>query len=164
MACFRLFHNNISSCVENNRWASEFFPLSRGVRQGCPLSSYLFLLWEVLLGSAVRNNNEIRGFKFLDTKTKISQYADDTTLIIDVSESSFSISLSLLDTFVLIYGLKVNCEKNEAFWILLHKNWETTISSSKPIIWGKRYGFQHLMTRIFKQEVYGKNKQTSKHP
>ena len=91
-------------------------------------------------------------------------YADDTTLIIDVSESSFSISLSLLDTFVLIYGLKVNCEKTEAFWILLYKNWETTISSSKPIIWGKRYGFQHLMTRIFKQEVYGKNKQTSKHP
>jgi len=84
MACFRLFHNNISSCVENNRWASDFFSLSRGVRQGCPLSSYLFLLCEVLLGSAVRNNNEIRGFKFLDTETKISQYADDTTLIFNI--------------------------------------------------------------------------------
>ena len=99
---------------------------------------FISLLCEVLLGSAVRNKNEIRGFKFLDTETKISQYADNTNLIIDVSKSSFSISLSLLDTFVLIYGLQVNCEKTEAFWILLYKNWETTISSSKPIICGKR--------------------------
>ena len=100
--------------------------------------SYLFLLCEVLLGSAVRNNNEIRGFKLLDTETKISQYADDTTLIIDVSESSFSISLSLLDTFVLISGLKVNCENTEAFWIAPYKNWEITFSSSKPILWARR--------------------------
>ena len=108
------------------------------MRQGCPLSSYLFLLCDVLLGSAVRRNNEIRGFKFLDTETKISQYADDTTLILDVSESSFSISISLLDTFVLIYGLKVNWKNTEAFLIVPYKNWETTISSSKEIIWGKR--------------------------
>ena len=90
------------------------------------------------LGRAVRNNNEIGGFKVLDTETKISQYADDTASILDASESSFSISLSLLDTFVLIYGLKVNCEKTEAFWIVPYKNWETTISSSKPILWARR--------------------------
>ena len=83
---------------------------------------FISLLCEVLLGSAVRNNNEIRGLKFLDTETKISQYADDTTLILGVSESSFSISLSLVDTFVLIYGLKVNCENTEAFWIVPYEN------------------------------------------
>ena len=41
MTWFKLFYNNISSCIQNNGWSSEFFSLSRGVRQGCPLSPYL---------------------------------------------------------------------------------------------------------------------------
>ena len=73
----------------------------------------------------------------LDTKSKISEYADDTTLILDGSESSFSRSLSILDSFALISGLKVNYEKTEALWIDPYKNSETTISSSKPILWAK---------------------------
>ena len=59
------------------------------------------------LGSAVRNDHEIRGFKVLDAESKFSQCAEDTTLIFDGSESSFSRSLLLLDTFALMSGLKV---------------------------------------------------------
>ena len=100
VAWFRLFYSDNSSCVQNNGWASDFFALSRGVRQGCPSSPYLFLLCVEIVGSAVRNDNEIRGFKVLDTESKISQYADDRTLILNGSESSFSRSLSLLDTLL----------------------------------------------------------------
>ena len=31
------FYKDICSCVQNNGWSSDFFTLSRGVRQGCPL-------------------------------------------------------------------------------------------------------------------------------
>ena len=85
----------------------------------------------------MRLDNVIRGIKVLDTESKISQYADDTTLILDGSESSFSRSLSILDSFALISGLKVNYEKTEALWIGPYKNWESAISSSKPILWAK---------------------------
>ena len=40
----RTFYNNIKSCVLNNGWSSNFLNLQRGVRQGCPLSPYLFIL------------------------------------------------------------------------------------------------------------------------
>ena len=40
----KVFYCNIESCILNNGWSSNFFKLSRGVRQGCPLSPYLFIL------------------------------------------------------------------------------------------------------------------------
>ena len=39
-----IFYKNIQSCVINNGFASDFFALERGVRQGIPLSPYLFVL------------------------------------------------------------------------------------------------------------------------
>ena len=44
VAWIRLFYTDISSCVQNNGWTPDFFSLSRGVRQGCPLFPYLFTL------------------------------------------------------------------------------------------------------------------------
>ena len=40
----KVFYCNIESCILNNGWASNFFQLSRGVRQGCLLSPYLLIL------------------------------------------------------------------------------------------------------------------------
>ena len=63
VAWIKLFYTAINSCVQNNGWSSEFFNLSRGVRQGCPLSPYLFILCAEVLGNAVRKDKEIRGIK-----------------------------------------------------------------------------------------------------
>ena len=37
-----ILYKNISSCVTNNGWISNYFPLNRGVRQGCPLSVFIY--------------------------------------------------------------------------------------------------------------------------
>ena len=44
VAWISLLYTDISSCVQNNGWTSDFFSLSRGVGQGCPLSPYLLIL------------------------------------------------------------------------------------------------------------------------
>ena len=113
----KLFYTYISSSIQNNGWSSDFFPLSRGVRQGCPLSPYLFILSVEILGNAIRNHDQIKGISILDSECKISQYADDTTLIPDGSDTSMQQSFSLPDSFAEISGLKVNYDKTEALWI-----------------------------------------------
>ena len=50
----KILYNNVSSCVLNNGFGSEFFPVERGVRQGCPLSGLLFVIGIEILGRAIK--------------------------------------------------------------------------------------------------------------
>ena len=65
----RAFYCNVSSCVINNGFASPFVQLSRGVRQGCPLSGLLFVLAIELLGNAIRKAKDIKGRRYADNTT-----------------------------------------------------------------------------------------------
>ena len=83
-----LCYQNIESCVLNNGRASNFFALKRGVRQGCPLSPYIFLLCVEILAERIRTNKDIEGIFIKGNEIKVSQYADDTTPILNGSGKS----------------------------------------------------------------------------
>ena len=78
----KILYNNVSSCVLNNGFASEFFHLERGVRQSCPLSGLLFVIGIELLAKAIKNDTAIRGIKVGEKEIKVSLYADDTTVFV----------------------------------------------------------------------------------
>ena len=115
MNWIRLFYHKTESCILNNGWSSAFFKLGRGVRQGCPLSPYLFILCAEILAETIRKNENIKGITINEQEIKISQYADDTTLILDGSTVSFTTSLQILDLFKEISGLRLNNKKTVAF-------------------------------------------------
>ena len=66
----KLFYPYISTSTQNNGWSSDFFNLSKGVRQGCPLSPYLFILCAEILGAAVRRGALISGIQISDNECK----------------------------------------------------------------------------------------------
>ena len=134
----KLFYTDISSSIQNNGWTSDFFSLSRDVRQGCPLSPYLFILCAEILGAAIRRDKLIRGIQISDKECKVSQYADDTTLILDGTKPSLERSFLLLDIFAKLSGLKVNLEKTEALWIGSFKNRTDKLAIKQNIKWTYR--------------------------
>ena len=70
------------SAVINGGYMTNYFQVSRGVRQGCPLSPLLFVLGVEILAQKIRQSTGCRGIKLPQSvEAKISQFADDTTLI-----------------------------------------------------------------------------------
>ena len=112
----KTFYANSESCIMNNGKASRYFKLSRGVRQGDPLSSYLFVLAVELLAISVRQNDHIHGIRVNNLELKIVQYADDTTAILKDLDSITRFT-SLTKDFQAVSGLKLNESKTEAMWL-----------------------------------------------
>ena len=75
-----IFYTNIASAVQNNGFITSWFKPSKGVRQGCPLSPYLFILSAEVLSNKIRQEPNVRGIKVFGKEIKLSQFADDTTL------------------------------------------------------------------------------------
>ena len=112
----KTMYNNIESTVLNNGNTGKYFNLQRGVRQGCPLSAYLFITALETLANKIRNNSNIKGINVDNKEIKISLLADDITLIL-LDLNSVKTSLTVLKSFSNCAGLKINVEKTQAKYI-----------------------------------------------
>ena len=90
-----------------------FFKLSRGTKQGYPLSPYLFILVLEILFIQVRNDPSVEGFKTDDIEIKLSAFADDTIFFVRNKESLDRL-LNIMRKFAEFSSLHRNVEKCEA--------------------------------------------------
>ena len=96
---------------------SNYFIIERGVRQGDPLSPYLFVVAVETLAIAIRQNSLIKGITVGKKETKLLQYVDNTTAVLSDTNSA-QILFRLLDEFKKLsgLGLVVNPTKTEGMW------------------------------------------------
>ena len=97
----RVFYTDISNCVLNNAYASKHFHLERGVRQGCPLSGTLFVIAIELLAQRIRRSKQII-FISIDeqNEVKLSQYADDATVLLSDVQSLSKLYYRFLNLYL----------------------------------------------------------------
>ena len=118
-----ILYSNVESGVMNAGFMTNYFKVSRGVRQGCPLSPILFVLAVEVLALKIRQDQSCRGIELPNGQNaKISQFADDTTLI-SQDTNSLRNAMNIVNSFGVLSGLQLNKKKTKALWIgTLRKN------------------------------------------
>ena len=91
--------------------SQKVLKLSRGVKQGCPLSAYVFIIAIEMLAAKIRSNNNIKRLEIRGLKTKVSLYADDSCFLLKPQLESLHGLLEDLDNFAILSGLKPNYDK-----------------------------------------------------
>ena len=81
----------------------EGFPLKSGTRQGCPLSSLLFKVLEVL-ARAIRQEKEIKGIQIGKVEAKLSLFADDMIVYLEDPIASAQKLQTLISNFSKVSG------------------------------------------------------------
>ena len=96
----------------NNGHSSGYFEVQKGVRQGDPLSPYLFIHVIEILAVNIRSNKYIKGITIGNFETKLSIFADDLTAFL--SNKTYDNLMSTLELCKSCIGLKVNKDKTIA--------------------------------------------------
>jgi len=118
--------NNATNCVINNGHVSKFFNVDRGVRQGCPIASLIYVLSTEPLACKLRQSKEIKGIhlplpNYERNEARISSFADDTTLFVETPNCVVKV-LKIFEDFKGLSGLSINHTKTDGVYIGSLKN------------------------------------------
>ncbi|KAJ8347510.1 hypothetical protein AAFF_G00190900 [Aldrovandia affinis] len=114
----RTLYADVYSCVRVNGFLSGPVEQLGGVRQGCPLSPLLYVLFMKPFAELVRRDPGVDGVRLPGASgevLKIQQYADDTTMFVSSARSLGRIR-ALTDLFGAGTGSKVNLAKSSVLY------------------------------------------------
>lgn len=107
-----MLYKNISSSVMMFPHTTQRFFVHRSVRQGCPITPFLFLLVVEVLSLYVKSSLDIKGISVFEKEIRITQLADDTALFLR-DKQYISSAIALVDQFSIASGLELNKSKCE---------------------------------------------------
>lgn len=107
----KTLYTNANCSIKLKHGSSVRFDVQRGIRQGCPISPYLFLLAAQLLCTYIKSST-LQGITIANKTIIISQLADDTTLFLK-NKLQIPIVTSLMESFSMASGLHLNLKKCE---------------------------------------------------
>ena len=106
-----LFHSS-SSAVLLNGVPGRWFRVRCGLRQGDPISPYLFLIVADVLQRLIRQDDVLRHPLLPGAPAVVLQYADDTLIIARADKDGAVRLRQILDQFAAATGLIINFTKS----------------------------------------------------
>lgn len=122
----KMFYSDIYSSVSLNSSITPRFDVLRGIRQGCPISPKLFILATQSLILLINHNPDLHGISIFDKEFKISQFADDTAILLK-NKFMVDVALNSVSIFSKASGLTLNVKKCEL--LPIHSSTDSIISS-----------------------------------
>ncbi|KAJ4765712.1 RNA-directed DNA polymerase (reverse transcriptase)-related family protein [Rhynchospora pubera] len=111
-------HNHgLRITININGRGEGFLSSTRGLRQECPMSSYVFIISMEILSRMLKSamdKSMIQGVKVACTSPQVTHaiYADDLVLMGDTDESEVLVFTTLLQQFAMASGLRINPQKS----------------------------------------------------
>ena len=109
------------TAIQTNGFVSEYFSISRSIKQGCPVAPILYILQAEAMACAVRNDANIEGLSLpihenKQLYIKLNQYVDDTQFFLK-NDKSLPHLFKQLKLYETASGAKMNKEKTTALYI-----------------------------------------------
>ena len=107
-----IIYKQNTSMIINNGFLSESIPMSRGLRQGCPLSLPLYVIQSEITTQNINKDTNILGLAIPNQKEqlKLSQYADDSNFFLK-NENSVKNVITYFQKLQKATGSTINYEK-----------------------------------------------------
>jgi hypothetical protein len=120
IALTKLLFNGAHARVHINGRSTDYFSVQQGVRQGCPLAPYLFLIVGEVLNQCLKDEMQrqrIQGLNLpgIAAQQTTLQYANDTSLFLRGEEQVVRNTIELLNTFSFGSRLLFNWNKSMAY-------------------------------------------------
>ena len=131
-----IFNRKIIASICQYGNLSDKIEIQRGCRQGDPLSVYLFVICAQILYIMIELNKDIKGITVNEKEIQITQFADDTTLILNGERSPLQEALNTLEIFGSYSGLVVNTDKTQVVWIGKKRCSKDKLNVDKTLHWG----------------------------
>ncbi|GLT69877.1 hypothetical protein SLA2020_419910 [Shorea laevis] len=155
--CVMMCVRTVEYSVLINGCPTKKFTPSRGIRQGDPLSPFLFLLCaeglSALLSRAI-NRGELKGLSLCRGSPRLSHlfFADDSLLFGEASVQKATTLLEILKEYEVVFGQQINLDKSSIFFSsntspAVQQQVMQTLNVSKVIVDDKYLGLPLIIGR-----------------
>ena len=136
-----MIFKNAKTSILTNGFRTNYFKISRSMRQGCPISPLLYILQAEPLACAIRKNESIIGIPLphiypetgKQAEVKIVSYVDDSQFF-NCSEESITETFKITEKFEKASGAKIHKHKTVGLYL---GAWKNKTPSFNDISWTK---------------------------
>ncbi|XP_013725242.1 uncharacterized protein LOC106429043 [Brassica napus] len=150
-----------SFSVQVNGELAGYFQSKRGLRQGCSLSPYLFVLCMNVLSHKIDKAAKEGKFKYHPRCKLLSLthlcFADDLMVFVEGTKESVEGAISVFDEFAVWSGLSISLEKSTVYMAGVSETEKSRILTNFPLAVGSlpvRYLGLPLMTKAMRRLDY----------